>query len=257
MRFRSTNGGQPCGSKRRSWACPSRTAPRSSGRLRHSPPGSVPHRSASPLRRPPEPDRPLPLAPSRPEGGALGPVPHAASPLAPRHSRERFERGRLIHALLQHLPALPERGREQAAQLWLSRTASGLPDGETVAIADETLAILQHTDLAPLFGPGSRAEVPLTGLVSGAVVGGVVDRLAVLPDRVLLADFKTNRDPPEHAGADTQAVFASVGGLPGGAARRVRRSAGTVRAGLDPRGAGCHAARRPARRACPRSGLDA
>ncbi len=48
-----------------------------------------------------------------------------------------------------------------------------------------------------MFGPGSRAEVPLTGLVSGAVVGGVVDRLAVLPDRVLLADFKTNRDPPD------------------------------------------------------------
>ncbi len=69
---------------------------------------------------PSEPDRPLPLAPSRPEGGALGPVPQAASPLAPRHSGERFERGRLIHALLQHLPALPERGREQAAQLWLS-----------------------------------------------------------------------------------------------------------------------------------------
>ncbi len=28
------------------------------------------------------------------------------------------------------------------------------------------------------------------------MVGGLVDRLAVLPDRVLVADYKTNRAPP-------------------------------------------------------------
>jgi len=58
------------------------------------------------------------------------------------------------------------------------------------------LAILDHPELAPLFGPGSSAEVPLTGLVGDAVVGGLVDRLAVLADRVLIADYKTNRRPP-------------------------------------------------------------
>jgi ATP-dependent helicase/nuclease subunit A len=58
------------------------------------------------------------------------------------------------------------------------------------------LAVLDHPDLAPLFGPAGRAEVPLTGLVAGAVIGGLVDRLAVLPDRVLIADYKTNREPP-------------------------------------------------------------
>ncbi len=58
------------------------------------------------------------------------------------------------------------------------------------------LAILDHPDLAPLFGRGSRAEVPLTGYVDGVVIGGLVDRLAVLPDRVLIADYKTSRDPP-------------------------------------------------------------
>jgi len=33
-------------------------------------------------------------------------------------------------------------------------------------------------------------------VVGGAVVGGLVDRLAVLDDRVLIADYKTNRHPP-------------------------------------------------------------
>ncbi len=50
--------------------------------------------------------------------------------------------------------------------------------------------------MAPLFGPGSRAEVPLTGRIGESVVGGLVDRLAVLPDRVLVADYKTARTPP-------------------------------------------------------------
>ena len=64
------------------------------------------------------------------------------------------------------------------------------------AIAAEVAAIMTHPDLAPLFGPESRAEQPLAGLVGGAVVSGIVDRLAVLPDAVLIADFKTNRDAP-------------------------------------------------------------
>jgi ATP-dependent helicase/nuclease subunit A len=48
--------------------------------------------------------------------------------------------------------------------------------------------------------------VPLTGVVGGAVIGGLVDRLAVLPDRVLIADYKTNRAPPADL-ADTPVLY--------------------------------------------------
>jgi ATP-dependent helicase/nuclease subunit A len=141
------------------------------------------------------------LAPSRPEGVELGTVPAAASPLAERAaSGDRFLRGRLLHALMQHLPDLPEADREAAARRWLDRPGQGLPDGAAATLAAEALAILAHPELAPAFSPDSRAEVPLTGLVGSQVVGGLVDRLAVLPDRVLVVDFKTNRlapDPPE------------------------------------------------------------
>ena len=58
------------------------------------------------------------------------------------------------------------------------------------------LAVIAHPDLGPLFWPDGRTEVPLAGVIGDAVVGGLVDRLAVLPDRVLIADFKTNRRPP-------------------------------------------------------------
>jgi ATP-dependent helicase/nuclease subunit A len=164
-------------------------------------PGWVPH--PPPL----EPPRPVPLAPSRPEGIELGPVPAADSPLAERDAGgNRFRRGQLIHALLQHLPALAPGQRREAAIRFLDRPGNGLPDGEAVWMTDEVLAVMAHPDLAPLFAAGSRAEVPLTGVVANTVIGGLVDRLAVLPDRVLVADFKTNRRAPVRV-EDTPAMY--------------------------------------------------
>ena len=150
-----------------------------------------------PAPAPAEPARPQPLAPSRPDGVDLGMVPAAASPLAERMEQgDRFRRGQLIHGLLQHLPDLPREARAAATRRYLERPGHGLTAGSAEAVALEVLAILDHPELAPLFGPEGRAEVPLTGVVGGSVVGGLVDRLAVLPDRVLVADFKTNRRPP-------------------------------------------------------------
>ncbi len=150
----------------------------------------------------PEPARPMPLAPSRPEGVEFGSVPASASPLVRvEGGADRFRRGQLIHGLLQHLPALPESEWHPAALRFLCRPAHGLSVGMAAGIADEAMAILHHPALVPLFGPHSRAEAPLTGVVGDVVVGGLVDRIAVLPDRVLLADFKTNRRPPATVGA--------------------------------------------------------
>jgi ATP-dependent helicase/nuclease subunit A len=147
---------------------------------------------------PAEPARPMPLAPSRPDGVELGDVPAAASPLTERMGEgDRFLRGQLIHGLLQHLPELPAAQRAEAAWRYLDRPGNGLPAGSAASVVTEILRILDHPELAPLFGPGSKPEVPLTGVVEGHVVGGLVDRLAVLRDRVLVADFKTNRRPPD------------------------------------------------------------
>jgi ATP-dependent helicase/nuclease subunit A len=169
--------------------------------------GAAPHwRPAAP---PAEPALPQHLAPSRPEGVEHGPVPGAASPLAARDmAGARFRRGALVHALLQHLPDLPPDQRAAAAHAWLARPGLKLPPAAPAEIAADTLAVLDHPLLAPLFGPVGRAEVPLTGVVAGQVIGGLVDRLAVLPDEVLVVDFKTNRDPPERV-EDTPVAYLS------------------------------------------------
>ncbi len=146
-----------------------------------------------PRAMPAEPSRPVPLAPSRPTDAGLGPVPPAASPLGGQLGAA--ERGTLIHQLLQHAPALPPERRDAAITAFL-RTAEAPP-----GIAGEVAAILEHPALEPLFGPLGRAEQPLAGYVDGAVVSGIVDRLAVLPDAVVLADYKTHRDAPATAEA--------------------------------------------------------
>src|SRR5262249_36419463 len=60
----------------------------------------------------------------------------------------------------------------------------------------ETLAVLDDPAFAPLFGPDSRAEVPLVGRLGELVVSGQIDRLAVTERAVLILDYKTNRPPP-------------------------------------------------------------
>lgn len=156
---------------------------------------------------PAEPARPARLAPSRPDGVELGSVPPAASPLAERvGAGDRFLRGSLLHAVLQHLPDLPDAERESAARRWLDRAGRDLPPGACEEMVAEALTILNHPELAPVFGPGSRAEVPLTGVIGAQVVGGLVDRLAVLPDRVVIVDYKTNRHAPERV-ADTPVMY--------------------------------------------------
>jgi ATP-dependent helicase/nuclease subunit A len=161
--------------------------------------GRAPDWTAAPP--PAEPDLPSPLAPSRPENAALGLVPQAESPLAERDATgTRFLRGQLVHALLQHLPAVQEQDREGAARRYLS-AGHGLTDAAVSDVVADVFAVLGDAELAPLFGPDGRAEVPLTGVIGGAVIGGLVDRLAVFPDRVMVADYKTNRAPPTSATA--------------------------------------------------------
>ena len=179
------------------------TRPDSTGRAATPVPawaGQAPDWTAAPP--PAEPALPTTLAPSRPEGRELGSVPQAASPLASRDATgQRFKKGQLVHLLLQYLPEIELHLREAAARRFLDRPGHGLDPGAVSGLVREVLAVLVHPDLAPLFGVSARAEVPLAGVVAGAsgggqVVGGLVDRLAVLDDCVMVADYKTNRAPP-------------------------------------------------------------
>jgi ATP-dependent helicase/nuclease subunit A len=151
-------------------------------------PGSPPWLTA-PAPTEPEPSRPL--TPSRPDGEE----PAVRSPLGDDDG-QRFKRGLLVHRLLQTLPELEESARPAACHRFLERPAHKLDAAQRAAIAAETLAVLSHADFAHLFGAGSKAEVPLVGVVGGRALAGRIDRLAVRGDAVWIVDYKTNRPPP-------------------------------------------------------------
>ena len=107
-------------------------------------------------------------------------------------------RGMLVHRLLQSLPDILQATRAEAARRYLARSPAGFSPEERERMVDEVQRLLDDPRFAPLFLPGSRAEVPIVGRLKGGTlaVSGQIDRLAVTGDSVLIADYKTNRPAP-------------------------------------------------------------
>jgi ATP-dependent helicase/nuclease subunit A len=110
-------------------------------------------------------------------------------------------RGRIVHRLMQSLPDIPAQHRETAARHYLGRAGRTLDHAARDEIAAQVMTIVNDLKFAPLFDPGSRAEVPVVGRLRGRphpdiVVSGQIDRLAVTDDAVLIGDYKTNRPAP-------------------------------------------------------------
>ncbi|MGE0743250.1 MAG: UvrD-helicase domain-containing protein, partial [Hyphomonadaceae bacterium] len=107
---------------------------------------------------------------------------------------KRFRRGRMIHGLLQRLPELAPERREEAALAWLAR--QGVEDAEAQVYAREAFAVVSDARFASVFGPTSRAEAPIVGEAAGKIISGIVDRLLVDDERVIVLDYKTDRPAP-------------------------------------------------------------
>jgi ATP-dependent helicase/nuclease subunit A len=167
----------------------------------------------------------IPLAPSRlapyetddegepkPETGIADPMmePAASPPFAGRgdgagSGGDRFLRGTLTHALLEHLPDIEENRRASAASTFLDTRAPDLPAAWRRSIAAEVLAIVSDSAFSPLFSAGSKAEVPIVAEIANPSgrgpplrLTGQIDRLAVTDEAVLIVDYKTNRGAPRN-----------------------------------------------------------
>ncbi len=144
------------------------------------------------------------LAPSAAEG-----EPALISPLAGDQAA-RFQKGRLVHGLLELLPALAPAARASAAQRYLVRPALGLDAGTQKAIVSETLALFDDPAFGRLFGPDSLAEVPVTARLGGRIVNGQIDRLLVRDGEILAVDYKTARPVPADAAKVPSAYVAQM-----------------------------------------------
>jgi ATP-dependent helicase/nuclease subunit A len=134
--------------------------------------------------------QPSPLSPSRAAADFVAP-----SAAAGAERQAALARGVMVHRLMQSLPDVPLERRPEAIRRYLARRKQ-LGEAERDAVAKQVAAVLADARFAPLFAPGSRAEVPIVGRVGQRAVSGVVDRLVVTGDAVLIADYKTNRPAP-------------------------------------------------------------
>ena len=169
---------------------------------------------------PREPQLALPLAPSRiapydvdETGDPITPVPAAdATPSEPATpspiklaASNRFQRGLITHALLEHLPGVEPARWQAAAEAFVASRGAALSVRMRRSIVTEVLRLLRDRTFAAAFGPDSRAEVPLVAEIPPPSAKGlplrlnaVIDRLVVGEREVLVIDYKTNRPPPSN-----------------------------------------------------------
>jgi ATP-dependent helicase/nuclease subunit A len=114
--------------------------------------------------------------------------------------RAGLEAGRLAHVLLQELPEIGPERRRSAAEAFLESRGGLLGSARRAELVERALDTLALPELAELFGPRSRAEVAVAGILPrpgahGLAFSGRVDRLAVTADALHFADFKTGWAP--------------------------------------------------------------
>jgi ATP-dependent helicase/nuclease subunit A len=129
-----------------------------------------------------------------------------------RERTRALQRGTLVHRLLQSLPDVAIERRRDAALGYLARNADGWTGVDRETLAEAVLALIEDPRFAPVFAPGSRAEVSIAGRLDRpgqppVSVSGQIDRLVVTPSEVLIVDYKTNHAPP---GMEVEAPSAYV-----------------------------------------------
>ncbi|PTM39947.1 double-strand break repair helicase AddA [Bosea sp. 124] len=165
------------------------------------------------LREPP-PRETEPAPPLKPSS-ALAAADAPDRPVDGPFLAEAAAAGRFAHLLLQMLPEIAPDQREPVARaLGLARAGAVTPARREAIIAD-ALALLADPALAGLFGRGSLAEVPITGMVrlsqdERRPVSGQIDRLAISAAEVVIADFKTAARPPRDESAIPETTLAQL-----------------------------------------------
>lgn len=109
--------------------------------------------------------------------------------------------GQAVHRLFQVLPEIDPQDRQAAAARYLQRAIPANDISLRENLQRQVFDVLDSPELSPIFGKSAQAEVNVMGVLNLGdgefAVSGRIDRLAVDKDRVVIADFKTNRNAPE------------------------------------------------------------
>jgi len=117
----------------------------------------------------------------------------------PRDPEAARKEGLALHALLQHLSRIAPADWDAVARKALPVLLPDHPQSH-IAVLAKARSILTRLELRHIFGPTSRAEVPILarGTRSGmpVTIAGRIDRLVVEPGKVLIVDYKSDARVP-------------------------------------------------------------
>lgn len=124
--------------------------------------------------------------------------PHMLSPSRMAHGGGRAfnakgaRAGKILHRILEVLPDKPPSERRSFVERRLQQGGLGQSH------ADRLMAVLDLPELQALFSPESSAETAIgTRLPDGTAFNGVIDRLVVRDNDILLLDYKSDSLVPE------------------------------------------------------------
>ena len=144
--------------------------------------------------------RPAPIEAAAPPAWAnKKPTGEATSVLLGTSGAERPPLGAPLDVLFPLLPDVRPELREETARRYLAAHARWLDPDERERMIAAVLSILSDPDFAPVFAPGSRADITLAGILPdlGRDSSGLVrvDRLAVGPFIVLALNYALGSAP--------------------------------------------------------------
>ena len=112
--------------------------------------------------------------------------------------QEAIQRGKILHRLLELLPPLPEDKRDNAIDNFLHR--QNLDSHKIANYKQEISKVLNYPEAKEIFAPHGLSEATIMGKPSalgGITVSGQIDRLVINEDKILIADYKTDRTMTE------------------------------------------------------------
>jgi len=129
-------------------------------------------------------------------------VPRTSSPFKSKPDRYHAKVGTLVHELLQYLPNVAEDKWDDAATKYLSKPVWEITKTDQQEIKKSVMGVLRDEEFGHLFGPRSRPEVNLTGMIEkdgeNQRLAGQIDRLVVGEKTIWIVDYKNSMHIPQN-----------------------------------------------------------
>ncbi|MFV9903847.1 MAG: double-strand break repair helicase AddA [Rickettsiales endosymbiont of Dermacentor nuttalli] len=112
-------------------------------------------------------------------------------------------KGKLLHKLLQFLPQINSTKRDAFLRcFFMQNNYTLLTDVVKHEIVNKSLALMDSSNLNPLFSINSKQELPLIGVLNEKfIVAGQIDNLLIKENEVIILDYKTTKHIPSNVHA--------------------------------------------------------